>query len=195
PGALPPARHHGDHLLPLAAEVRRPPGERGAPPQGPRGREPTAQATRGRPGAQSPGAEGSTGKRLMTAAERRGAVRQAMAAAGISERRACRFTGFSRSGQRYTTRRPARGEIRERLHTLATLRPRWGYRRLHLLLRREGHEVKRKLTYRLYREEVLGVRRRERKRVAVTRTPMAAPGDLNEGWSVGLLSEADSELP
>ena len=126
----------------------------------------------------------------MTATERRAAVRQAMTAAGISERRACRFTGFSRSGQRYTTRRAARGEIRERLHTLATLRPRWGYWRLHLLLRREGPEVNRKLTYRLYREEGLGVRRRKRKRVAVPRTPMAAPSKPNERWSMDFVSDA-----
>jgi len=54
--------------------------------------------------------------------------------AGISEHRACRFTGFARSTQRYRTRRAPRTELRERLHTLAVLRPRWGYRRLHLLL-------------------------------------------------------------
>ena len=113
-----------------------------------------------------------------------------MAAAKISEGRACRFTGFSRSGQRYTTRRPARTEIRERLHTLATLRPRWGYRRLHLLLRREGLEVNRKFTCRLYREEGLGVRLRKRKRVSLPREPMAAPSEPDERWSMDLVSDA-----
>ena len=74
----------------------------------------------------------------MTPEQRRTAVTLAMQTAGISERRACRFTGFARSTQRYRTRRAPRTELRERLHTLAVLRPRWGYRRLHLLLRREG---------------------------------------------------------
>jgi len=69
----------------------------------------------------------------VTATEWRGVVMQAMTAAGTSERRACRFTGFSHSGQRNTTRRRTHAKIRERPHTLATLRPRWGSRRLHLL--------------------------------------------------------------
>jgi putative transposase len=57
-------------------------------------------------------------------------------------------------------------------------------------LRREGHEVNRKLTYRLYREEGLGVRRRKRKRVAVPRTPKAAPNEPNERWSMDFVSDA-----
>ncbi|MGH6738371.1 MAG: hypothetical protein ACREDY_04950 [Bradyrhizobium sp.] len=65
----------------------------------------------------------------MTAPMRRDAVRDAMAAAK-TERRACRFTGFARSTQRY---RPIRDDqpLRAQLETLAVLKPRWGYRRLH----------------------------------------------------------------
>lgn len=101
--------------------------------------------------------------------QRRTAVMQAMDSAGITERRACRFTGFARSSQRYVTRRAPRRELRERLHTLAILRPRSGYRRLHVPLRREGHEINHKHTRRLYREEGLAVRQRKRKRVATAR--------------------------
>jgi hypothetical protein len=61
------------------------------------------------------------------------------------------------------------GGLRERLLTLATLRPRWGYRRLHWLLRREGQPVNRKRIYRLYRELGLVVRRQKRKRIPVAR--------------------------
>jgi len=126
----------------------------------------------------------------VTAEQRRTAVTQAMEAAGTSERRACRFTGFARSSQRYRSRRADRRALRERLHTLAVLRPRWGYRRLYVLLRREGYAVNRKLVHRLYREEGLAVRRRKRKRVAVPRSPLAAPSGPNERWSVDFVSDA-----
>lgn len=114
----------------------------------------------------------------------------AMETADVSERQACRYTGFARSSQRYRTRRPARSELRERLHTLALLRPRWGYRRLYRLLRREGHVVNKKLVQRVYREEGLTVRRRKRKRVAVPRMPLPAPTKPNERWSMDFVSDA-----
>ncbi len=88
---------------------------------------------------------------MVTAEQRRTAVREAITTAAISERQACRYTGFARASQRYRTRCPARTLLWERLATLAGLRPRWGYRRLAVLLRREGHRVNRKLVYRLYR--------------------------------------------
>lgn len=126
----------------------------------------------------------------MTPAERRSAVIVAMHTAGISERQACRFTGFARASQRYHPRRPARSELRARLHTLALLRPRWGYRRLYRLLRREGLRVNRKLVQRVYREEGLSVRRRARKRVAVVRVPTLPPSGRNERWSMDFVSDA-----
>lgn len=126
----------------------------------------------------------------MTPEDRRTAVTLAMTIAEVSERRACRFTGFARASQRYRSRRPQRTELRARLLTLATLRPRWGYRRLHVLLRREGWLVNRKLVQRLYREEGLVVRRRKRKRVAVPRTPVPAPTRVNERWSMDFVSDA-----
>ena len=85
---------------------------------------------------------------MVTPADRRTAVIAAMAAANISERRACRYTGFARASQRYQAQRPPRAALRARLHTLALLRPRWGYRRLYRLLRREGTIVHRKLVQR-----------------------------------------------
>ena len=126
----------------------------------------------------------------MTAGQRRLAVTSAMAAAGIPERQACRYTGFSRSSQRYRTRRPERTALRERLLTLATLKPRWGYRRLYWLLRREGERVNRKLVYRVYRELGLSVRRRKRKRVAVVRQAMVIPTRPNARWSMDFVSDA-----
>lgn len=106
-----------------------------------------------------------------------------MAAADISERRACRFTGFARSTQRYHRVRDDR-ELRARLETLAALKPRWGYRRLHWLIRREGERVNRKRVQRVYHEAGLQVRRRRRKRVSVARVPLAVPTRPNARWSM-----------
>lgn len=125
----------------------------------------------------------------MTPEQRRTAVMEAMESAGITERRTCRFTGFARSSQRYAARRPPRTELRERLHTLAILRPRWGHRRLHILLRREGYEVNHKLTRRLYREEGLAVRRRKRKRVAAARVMKPMISGRNERWSMDFVRD------
>ena len=127
---------------------------------------------------------------MVTPEQRRTAVTYAMATADLSERQACRYTGFARASQRYRSRRPSRDELRERLHTLATLRPRWGYRRLYRLLRREGQLVNKKLVQRVYREEGLAVRRRQRKRVAIPRSPLPAPTKPNERWSMDFVSDA-----
>jgi putative transposase len=71
----------------------------------------------------------------------------------MSERRACRAIGTDRTSVRYQDVRPPDEELRERLKALAQERKRFGYRRLHVLLRREGHAVNRKRVQRLYREE------------------------------------------
>lgn len=80
--------------------------------------------------------------------------------------------------------------MRERLHTLALLRPRWGYRRLYRLLRREGLIVNRKRVQRVYRDAGLSVRRRPRKRVAVERVPRSTPLGVNIRWSMDFVSDA-----
>ena len=74
---------------------------------------------------------------------------------------------------------------------LASERRRFGYRRLHILLKREGWEVNWKKLYRLYREEGLTVRKRGgRKRAVGTRTPMAIPQGPNQRWSLDFMSDA-----
>lgn len=126
----------------------------------------------------------------MTAAHRRTAVQMARESAGISERRACRLIGVGRSSCRYRARRPQQSELRERLRSLAHQRPRWGYKRLHVLLLREGARINHKRVYRLYREEGLAVRRRKRKRVAVPRQVRESPVQPNERWSMDFISDA-----
>ena len=127
---------------------------------------------------------------MVTPAARRTAVTHAMTTADLSERQACRFTGFARSSQRYRGTRPICAELRARLATLAILRPRWGYRRLHRLLRREGQLVNRKRVQRIYREEGLHVRRRRRKRIAVPRVALPRPMHANDCWSMDFVSDA-----
>jgi transposase len=69
----------------------------------------------------------------------------------VSERRACRVLGVSRAAHRYRSIRPVPTALLEKLKAHATARPRWGYRRLHVLLRRDGQVVNHKRVYRLYR--------------------------------------------
>lgn len=127
---------------------------------------------------------------MVTPSKRRLAVTEARGAAPISERRACRFTGFSLSTQRYRSRRPLDDELREKLKDLVKKRPRWGYRRLYILLKREGYPRNRKLVQRVYREEGLSVgSRKRRKMAAVARSPMASPLGPNERWSMDFVRD------
>jgi putative transposase len=107
---------------------------------------------------------------------RRRAVAMLQERLGISQRRACQITGQPRSTQRYQPAEPDPDrDLRERLRTFARAHPRWGYRRAHAVLRREGHQVNRKKIARLWREGGLRVpaKRRKRQRVGESATPAA----------------------
>lgn len=121
---------------------------------------------------------------MVTPAARREAVADLRTRLEASERRACTMIAADRSGVRYRSRRPDDAVLRARLRELADQRRRFGYRRLHALLRGEGWTMNRKKTQRLYREEGLAVRRRRsRRRIAVARTPIPRPGGPNRRWS------------
>ena len=83
---------------------------------------------------------------------------------GVSERRAVQASGFNRSSHRYRSQRDPQTPLRKRLKELAETRVRYGFRRLHVLLRREGWEINHKRTYRLYSEEGLSIRTRTPRR-------------------------------
>jgi len=103
----------------------------------------------------------------------------------MSERRACRVLGVGRSSCRYRARRQVAVRLLEDLRAHAMARPRFGYRRIHVLLRRGGWQVNHKRVYRLYRAEGLAVRRRRRKRMALgLRTVLPPPSRRNERWSM-----------
>lgn len=110
----------------------------------------------------------------------------------LSLRRACRVLGFARSSMSYESKRKVPGELLEKLKALAMKRPRFGYRRLHLMLRRAGESVNHKRVYRLYREEGLSVRRKHRKRMvsAERKTVLPPPTRPNERWSMDFVSDA-----
>jgi putative transposase len=127
---------------------------------------------------------------VVTPAARREATTYLRQTFEMSERRACRVIGTDRTSVRYQSVRPDDVALRERLKALAQQRRRFGYRRLHVLLRREGHAVNKKRVQRLYREERLTVRRRGgRKRALGTRRPMVTPQAPDQRWSLDFVSD------
>ena len=110
---------------------------------------------------------------------------------GLSERRACELADLHRSVFQYQKQDQGDEALRKRLRELANERRRFGYRRLGILLAREGFEVNHKKLFRLYREEGLAVRRRRsRKRALGTRRPILVPDQANQRWSLDFVSDA-----
>jgi putative transposase len=127
---------------------------------------------------------------MVTPAVKRNAVAHLEGAHGMSERRACRVIGCDRMTARYRSRRPDDPRLRERLLALARERRRFGYRRLLILLRREGFIVNHKRLFRIYREERLTVRKRGgRKRALGSRMPMPVAARPNDRWSLDFVSD------
>ncbi|MBU2654896.1 IS3 family transposase [Acidomonas methanolica] len=131
------------------------------------------------------------GKKLVTPGLRREAVTWAITERDYSQRRACRLIGMDPKTWRYASRRPDDAAVRGRLRELTGERRRFGYRRLHILLGREGMAMNHKKLFRLYREEGLSVRKRGgRKRAMGTRSPMMLPDGPNQRWSLDFVSDA-----
>jgi putative transposase len=109
----------------------------------------------------------------------------------MSARRACRLAGLWRSSWQYRSRRREPEGLRERIKELAAERPRFGYPRLHVLLRREGRLYNRKRIYRIYRDEKLQLRRKRRKRVAsAPRRAIPLPDRPHVRWSMDFMSDS-----
>ena len=104
--------------------------------------------------------------------------------------RACGLLKLSRSLYRYRRVRGSTLALTERIKELAVVKRRYGYRRIHVALRREGWRVNRKRVYRIYREAGLAVRRRKRKRIGlVERRPLPKPAAANQSWSMDFVSD------
>jgi len=110
----------------------------------------------------------------------------------ISERRACLLVGLSRTVLHYeSTAQPENEQLQARLVELAGERRRFGYRRLHALVRREGVQVNHKRIYRLYSDAGLSVRRRKKRHgVAIERQALELPSSPNQVWSMDFVSDA-----
>lgn len=111
---------------------------------------------------------------------------------GFSERRACRLIGFNRTSKRYQPIKDLENEaIKERLAELAARWKRFGYRRLHILLCREGKAINHKRVYRLYKQAGLSIRKRKKKCPSEKRgRPQAANLLPNSRWSLDFVSDA-----
>jgi putative transposase len=126
-------------------------------------------------------------------------VNWAITEKGYSQRRACRLVGIDPRVYRYRSARGDDAALHRRLRELSSERRRLGYRRLHILLGREGWEVNWKKLYRIYREERLTVRKRGgRKRALGTRAPMAIPQGHHiaeiRGYPCMVVSDDGTEL-
>lgn len=113
---------------------------------------------------------------------------------GFSERHGCRLIGLGRSSYRYAAQGQDAVEVRERLKALSEQRKRFGYRRLYVMLRREGFRINHKRVYRLYRQEGLSLRlRRRKKRASGLRIALPAPDGPNQRWSMDFMSDFTAE--
>jgi len=109
----------------------------------------------------------------------------------VSERRACRAIHFQRSSHRYQSIKSPQTPLRMRIRELAETRICYGYKRITVLLRREGWQVNHKRVYRLYCEEGLHLRskRPKRRKMAAHRANRPEAKRLNESWSMDFVSD------
>jgi len=127
---------------------------------------------------------------MVTPVVKRQAVAHLCQTFEVSQRRACNVIGADRTSIRYRSLRPDDAALRQRLRELAAVRRRFGYRRLLVLLRRDGLCLNHKKLRRLYTEERLQVRRRGgRKRASSARFPIELPAGPNQRWSLDFVSD------
>lgn len=128
---------------------------------------------------------------MVTPDAKREAVAHLCDAHEVSQRRACTVLAADRSSVRYKSIRPDDADFREAIRRVAKERRRFGYRRIGVMLEREGITMNHKKLRRLYCEEKLQVRKRGgRKRALGTRRPMVLPSRINERWSLDFVSDA-----
>lgn len=128
---------------------------------------------------------------MVTPVVKRKAVVQLMKIFQVSQRRACDVLQIDRSTVRYQSRRSDDVDLRDAIKRVSRERRRFGYRRIHVMVAREGFEVNHKKVRRIYTEEKLQVRRRGgRKRALGTRKPMVLPDGPNQRWSLDFVSDA-----
>ena len=115
----------------------------------------------------------------------------------VSQRRACRVARLAAATNRYQSRRDPRKALRLRLREIAPVRVRYGYRKIRVLLNREGWQVGKKLVYRLYHEEGLALRyqARRKRRMSVNRRERIRPTGPNQVWSMDFVADQLADGP
>lgn len=107
-----------------------------------------------------------------------------------SERSVCRAIGLARSSCRYVSVKAPDDELKAKMRDIAQKYRRYGYRRIYVLIRREGLKVNHKRIYRIYREEGLKVERRKKKKMAAfLRMASPIPSGPNQRWSIDFVSD------
>lgn len=128
---------------------------------------------------------------MVTPVAKRTAVVHLMENHQVSQRRACDVLQIDRSTVRYQSQRGDDADLRAAIKRISRERRRFGYRRIHVMVAREGFAVNHKKVRRIYVEEKLQVRRRGgRKRALGTRKPMVLPDGPNQRWSLDFVSDA-----
>ena len=114
---------------------------------------------------------------------------------GISQRRACRLIGQARSNQSYRSRKDRREGLRLRMKEIANTRIRFGYRRVHVMLKREGWQLGRSQAYRIYREEQLQLRSKlpKRRKMVVQRQQRVQARAPGEVWTIDFVADEFGE--
>ena len=186
-GGVPEGRHQRGDLLQLAQEVWRADALGDEAAEAARGGEPAAEEAGGRSLARQGDAAGRDPPKNMKPARKREMVDHVRAAWRVSIRRACRAVPVDRSTYHYRSKRAGQAPLIKRIREIAETRVRYGYRRIHVLLRREGWPVNAKRVCRLYREQGLQLRnkspkRRVKAKLREDRSPAtAAEPDLGHG--------------
>ena len=190
-GGLPKGRDLTADLLPVAQEVWGFDAFGDAAPEAVGRGERAFEASGGRFEFGQGDAPGGGEKKALSARERRTLVDDLRVTWGVSVRRACRVLLASRTSYQYQSCLPSQAFLRKRIRAIAETRVRYGYRRIQVLLKREGWPVNAKRIYRLYTQEGLQLRNKTPKRkvsakLREDRSPATAP---NEVWAMDFMSD------
>src|SRR5258708_4054127 len=177
------------HDLCLESEVRRDGCKRSTRSEAAPGREHAVKETGGGSESGQGDAEGGDRKKRMELVDQRADASWLRVEYAASERRVCGLVGVAGSSYRYRTTR-CDDELRTRLVELAREKPRFGYRRLHVLLLRGGEAVNHKRVHRVYREAGLSLRRKKRKHCVRVGTPLVARTAANQEWALDFVHDA-----
>ena len=172
-------------------KYRRPDALGDEAPETTRGGKPAPQAPGGRSEPGQGDAPGGGAKKALRPTKRRELIDDLRLVWQVSVRRACAVLGAVRSTYQYQSRRPPQAVLKKRIVEIAQTRVRYGYRRIHVLLKREGWQVNVKRVYRLYAEESLQLRNKtpKRKVSAKLREDRCVASAPNEVWAMDFMSD------